>query len=249
MAKQKSLIKIEGTIDDLTFYKSANGYIVRKKGGVSKEKILNDPAFERTRENGMEFGQAATTGKILRRAIIELLSEVKDPTVTSRLTKVMSQVKNEDLTSPRGKRNVATGLGELAGKMKLKNFNFNSNAPLERVLLTEYELNTTTGEVTIPEIVTAKQVSYPKGATHVSFRSGFVNVDFSNGENDFQLSPVQNETINKTPVSISLTPLTPAVGIGNAIYVLYVGFYQEVNGVQYQLNNGAHNALSIIEVL
>ena len=52
MAKQSSLIKIEGTLDDLTFYKSADGYVIRKKGGVSKDQTLNYPAFARTRENG-----------------------------------------------------------------------------------------------------------------------------------------------------------------------------------------------------
>ena len=43
MAKQNSLVKIEGTIENLTFYKSANGHFVRSKGGVSKNRIMNDP--------------------------------------------------------------------------------------------------------------------------------------------------------------------------------------------------------------
>ncbi len=49
MAKLKSLIKIEGTLDDLTFYKGKEGFLVRSKGGVSKKRINNDPAFARTR--------------------------------------------------------------------------------------------------------------------------------------------------------------------------------------------------------
>jgi len=249
MAKQSSLIKIEGTLDDLTFYKSADGYVIRKKGGVSKDKILNDPAFARTRENGKEFGQAASSGKILRRAIIDLLSEVKDPTVTRRLTRVMTQIKNEDLISERGARNVAVGLTTPEGRAWLFGFDFNSEAPLNQVLRSDFDLDTATGEITISNLRTAKKVAYPKGATHVSFIGAFLNVDFSTGESEIELSPVQNETISNTPVTVSLTPAGVPTGTGNQLFAMYIGFYQEINGTQYQLNNGAFNTLTIIEVL
>ena len=58
MAKQKGIIKLDGTIGGITFYKSQDGYLAREKGGVPAEKIANDPAFQRTRENGEEFGLA-----------------------------------------------------------------------------------------------------------------------------------------------------------------------------------------------
>ena len=49
MAKQKSFLKVAGTLDGLTFYKSVDGHLVRTKGGVSKGRIMNDPAYIRTR--------------------------------------------------------------------------------------------------------------------------------------------------------------------------------------------------------
>jgi hypothetical protein len=52
MARQKSFLKIEGTLDELTFYKSDGNYLVKTKGGISGDRIANDPAFQRTRENG-----------------------------------------------------------------------------------------------------------------------------------------------------------------------------------------------------
>lgn len=52
MARQKSIIKLDGTIGDITFYKSKDGYLAREKGGVPADRIRNDPAFQRTRENG-----------------------------------------------------------------------------------------------------------------------------------------------------------------------------------------------------
>lgn len=59
MAKLNSFIKIEGTLDNLTFYRGKDGYLVRTKGGISKSRIKNDPEFIRTRENGVEFGNIA----------------------------------------------------------------------------------------------------------------------------------------------------------------------------------------------
>jgi hypothetical protein len=56
MAKQEGTFKINGTIGDLTFYKSSGQYLVRQKGGVSGDRIKNDPNFARTRENNNEFG-------------------------------------------------------------------------------------------------------------------------------------------------------------------------------------------------
>lgn len=53
----------------MTFYKSQDGALVREKGGVSADKIANDPAFQRTRENGEEFGAAGIAGKVLRDAV------------------------------------------------------------------------------------------------------------------------------------------------------------------------------------
>ena len=66
MAKQEGLIKLKGTVGDLSFYKTKDGHLARMKGGVDAERIKNDPAFERTRENGAEFGRSGKAGKLLR---------------------------------------------------------------------------------------------------------------------------------------------------------------------------------------
>ena len=65
MAKQSGLIKLKGTLGGITFYKSQDGYLAREKGGVDAARIASDPSFQRTRENGAEFGRAGKAGKIL----------------------------------------------------------------------------------------------------------------------------------------------------------------------------------------
>lgn len=249
MAKNRSLIKIEGTLDDLTFYKGKDGYLVRTKGGISKNRMKNDPAFARTRENGTEFGHIAKSGKLLRRSIIDLLSDVKDSSVTSRLTQVLGGVKNADLTSARGDRKVAIGLTTPEGKALLKGFDFNSNALLTSVLLSDFNLDTTTGEVIIPDFIPSQRVVKPQGATHLSLSVGFLKLDFPMEAKDLKLSSVVNMPINGTASTVTLTPASVPIGTGNAMYFLKIVFFQEVNGVQYPLNNGTHNPLKLIEVL
>ncbi len=66
MARQTGIIKIKGKIGDLSFYKTKDGHLAREKGGVEGDRIKNDPAYARTRENNAEFGSSATSGKLMR---------------------------------------------------------------------------------------------------------------------------------------------------------------------------------------
>jgi len=249
MAKLKSLIKIEGTLDGMTFYKGKDGYLVRTKGGVSKARIQNDPAFIRTRENGTEFGQSATSGKLLRQALTPLLVDVKDGTLIARLMKTMTGVKNADTTSVRGSRNVAMGLNTAEGKTWLKEFDFNSQAKLKSIVLADYQLNTTTGEIAMSNFIPLQHMNVPGGATHVNFSSGILHLDMASGEKELQSSAVVNLPINGTPVDISMIPPSVPSGSGQVFYLFKVSFFQEINAIQYPLNNGSYNMLHIMDVL
>jgi hypothetical protein len=63
MAQQKGIIPLQGTIGNITFYKSKDGFMAREKGSLDASRIATDPAFQRTRENGAEFGRAGKAGK------------------------------------------------------------------------------------------------------------------------------------------------------------------------------------------
>jgi hypothetical protein len=149
MARQKGIIKLKGTIGDISFYRTQDGHLAREKWGVDASRIANDPAFARTRENGAEFGASAGSGKLLRDAFRNMMMTASDGRVTARLTKVMSDVKNSDLTSARGSRVVGVGILTPEGKAFLKGFNFNIRAILGGVLFKPYAIALATGEVTI----------------------------------------------------------------------------------------------------
>ena len=54
-----------------------------------------------------------------------------DNRVTSRLTQIMTQIKNYDVASPRGERTVADGIVDPAALALLKDFDFNDKSPFE----------------------------------------------------------------------------------------------------------------------
>ena len=248
MAKQNSLIKIEGTIENLTFYKSANGHFVRTKGGVSKNRIMNDPAFVRTRENGTEFSSIAGSGKLLRTALGSMLFTAKDSRLTSRLVKVLAQVKNMDSSSVRGERNVAIGLTDAMGKSLLTGFDFNARASLGSVLNTSMSVDMATGEINIATFNPMEQMQSVRAATHFSLQSGFLNVDFETGAYELTQSLEVVFPLVQGVVTPVLTPTSVPAGTGVKMVVLLIEFFQKVNGEHYLLNNGAFNVLHLVAV-
>lgn len=248
MARQIGLIKLKGTLDNVNFYKSKDGNMARMKTSVDGARIASDPAFVRTRENNSEFGNSATAGKLLRDSIRTMMQKASDGRVTSRLTKVMSQIKNLDVTSLRGERNVGIGIADPAAKALLKGFNFNNRAILGSVLFKSFTVAPATGEIEILDLIPINDLTIPQGTTHVSFKGAWAKIDFVAGTASVEESNVVNLPVDGTQTTVTLTPAAAPAGAGTDIYFLTLEFFQEVNGAQYSLKNGAYNVLNIVEV-
>src|SRR5690606_20910709 len=116
MAKQESLVKIRGTIRDLSVSKHRErGYEVRAKGGVDKARIMSDPNVERTRENMSEFASAAQMAKVIRMQLNNLSRDVADKSFRNRLVSTVYRIQKADTESPRGQR---TFRPENSGQLK-----------------------------------------------------------------------------------------------------------------------------------
>ena len=163
MARQTGIIKLKGTIGGMTFYKtSADGHLVREKGGIEKSRIESDPAFQRTRENGAEFGRAGKAGKMLRTSLRALLINSADSRMVSRLTQQMVKVIQADLVNERGLRNVIDGEAEL-----LLGFEFNLRGKLGTTLYAPFvgAIDRVSGEITvdIAPFIPANMIVAPSG--------------------------------------------------------------------------------------
>lgn len=248
MAKQKGIIKLDGTIGGITFYKSQDGYLAREKGGVPADRIANDPAFQRTRENGEEFGRAGKAGKLLRNAIRAMLQNASDSRMVSRLTQKMVEVIQEDTTNPRGLRNVIDGEAEL-----LEGFEFNISGKLGTTLYAPFTatIDRVAGTLTanIPAFVPINMLAAPGGSTHFKIVSAGAEVDFENETfvMDSQATAVLPWDATATAV-INLVNTVTANSTKPLFLALGIEFYQEVNGQMYPLKNGAYNALALVKV-
>jgi hypothetical protein len=249
MAKQKGIIKLEGTIGDITFYKSSqDGFLAKGKGGIPADRIANDPSFQRTRENGAEFGRAGIAGKVLRTALRALLQNASDSRMVSRLTTEMVKVIQEDITNARGLRNVIDGEAEL-----LEGFEFNISGKLGTTLYAPYAatIDRVTGALTvnIPAFVPLNMIAAPGGATHYKIVSAGAEVDF---ENETYVVDTKETAIlpwdNVATAVINLANAVTANSTHPLFLALGIQFYQEVNAVKYPLKNGAFNALNLAKV-
>ena len=248
MARQRGIIKLTGKIGDLSFYKSKDGFLVREKGGVDGDRIKNDPAFVRTRENGQEFGLAARSGKLVRDAFRPMMMRASDKRVTARLTRVMSSIRKLDTTSARGERSVAVAIQNQAAKDMLKGFNFNNRSMLNAILYRPFSVDTANGEITIVDLNPMNHIVSPANATHIAFTAAWGKVDFAEGTFNVEASNAVNLALDNTQSTVTLTPSGAPAGSGTDVFLLLVEFFQEVNGTQYSLNDGGFNALNIVEV-
>lgn len=248
MARQKGIVKIKGTIGDMTFYKSRDGYMVREKGGVEASRIANDPAFQRTRENGAEFGRAGKSGKLIRTAFRLILMKASDGRMVSRLTRQMLKVIQSDPVSARGERKVSEGDLSI-----VKGFEFNAFGKLSTTLFVPYNasLNRSSGEmnVDIESFVPIEMITAPEGATHFKIVSGAAEIDFDNEEYTVATSESGILAYDETASGVlNLQNILTPDSTLSLFLLLGISFFQEVNGTMYPLRNGAFNPMSAVEV-
>ena len=248
MAKVDGIVEIQGTVKGITFYRTKYGMYARAKGGVSKNRIKNDPAFERTRENCAEFGHNAKMGKLVRNAVSNLLLLAKDSRVSSRLAQTMGRIKNLDLVSVRGQRRVGIGIQGIDGKRILKGFDFNMASPMQAVFRGLLDLDPITGVVVLADFNPAFHLAVPEGATHASLSTAVSLIDFEEGIYHSCFSNKENFGIATATASYTFIPSEFSTGDGISIYFFLIEFFQEINGVQYSLKNNTYNVLSILEV-
>ncbi len=248
MARQKGIIKLKGTIGDITFYKTQDGHLAREKGGIDASRIASDPAFQRTRENGSEFGRAGKAGKLLRTAFRPLLLNSADSRMVSRLTQRMVKVIQADLVSERGLRNVIDGEAEL-----LFGFEFNIRGKLGTSLFAPFvpTIDRAAGEIKVDlaSFIPANMIAAPSGTTHFKIISGGAEVDFE--AETFVVASSETAILPWDRTATAVISQTNAVTANSTkplFLALGVEFYQEINGQMYPLKNGAYNPLSIAMV-
>ena len=248
MGQQDGILQLKGSVGKFTFYKRDGEYLARTKGGVSKEKILNDPAFIRTRENMAEFGRAGKAGKLLRACLNGLLINCKDSSRVGRMTRAFTIVVKADATNARGLRNVIDGEAEL-----MEGFEMNKNGALGSTFFAPFTatIDRVTGALTvsIPSFVPLNMINAPKGATHFKLNSAGTAIDFENESYEVEVnSSTELPWDNTATAVLTLTNQLTANSTHPLFLVLGIEFFQSLNGGMYPLKNGTFNPMAIVKV-
>ena len=246
MGRQEGIIQLTGSIGHLSFYKSQDGYLARKKSGVSRKRIMTDPAYARTRENIAEFRQGALATKLIRRAFGSFIRRAADNRVTSRLTSVVMKAIKSDAINKRGQRNMTDGAVEL-----LEGFEFNKHAQLETSFGAPYtaSIDRTTGNmiIDIPGFKPAGLISAPQGTTHFRLHAVGTAIDFKGYTFSVETSqskdlPIDEEMREPLRLMLSLSP-----GSLSTLFLVFgIEFLQLVNGVHHPLSDDSTNGMAIV---
>lgn len=239
MGRQHGILKLKGTIGDLSFYHDMiHGYLVRQKGGPTSEQVKKDPAFERTRENSREFAATAHAGKLIRQVLQAHLPFPKDTTITQRLAQCLLNIKQLDTIHERGERTIVAGLTTDEGRALLCSLDFHSGYPLSRVLCRPALYDAITGQLSIPGVLPETDLNAPSAATHVRLQGLTVWFDFEQDTSTPFPTAELTIDLNAGQQDIALVPDLVPEGTGIRLVFLRVLFFQELNGVLYGLREG-----------
>ncbi|WP_293899013.1 hypothetical protein [Sphingobacterium sp. UBA5670] len=249
MAKQVSLIKLEGNVGDLSFFKSKTiGFQARMKTGVSGDRIATDPAFARTRENGSEFGRAQQYGKLLRDLLRDVLFQNSDSKFSQRLASRFLKVIQSDTKSARGERVLTP-----QNLVMLQHLECNDRTKLGDISLVpislDYDRVSGDGILESMGLIPHLNIAKLQGATHVRYT--IVLQEFNGDDSDQR--PVINRSSyislrENTPMDLQLVANLQADSDRSVLLLAGMEYFQLVNGAYYPLSNGQYNALTIKRV-
>lgn len=248
MGKQLGIINVRGKVGDMGYFKTADGYMIRRNTSVTKDRIASDPKFENTRLVNREFATAGKAGKLLRAAVTEQLMTNGDGKLASRLVKIMMDALKYDTVSDRGDR--APWKGDLAF---LEGLEFNKNNEMLQTFIAEqtHSVDRPSGKMTLdvgPFNVKRKLV-IPPNAQFFQIAIGGSAIDWENGKCEFKedltdYMPVGNVDIPGFSLTVNVTPASTLP----LMLVWGVRFFYKTNGKYYQLNGAANNALRVLKV-
>jgi hypothetical protein len=248
MGKQKGLIVLEGTIGGLNFYIRKGEALVRAAGGgFNGDAIKKKPSMVRVRENGSEFGGCMQVTKHFKMGIRPLLVLFRDGMMHQRLVQLFTRIKDCDLVSERGKRHVGQGILTATGKDLLNGYCIATGASLSTVLRQSYRFEWGLEGFVIDDF-SVSRVAFPKGATHLELIVGCLDFDFTSFATSFCKSEPLLVSKDFVGSRLVLAPSAMPEGNGTKMGVVFLRFFQEINGVFYPLKETDSVVMEVVFV-
>ena len=250
MAKVTGIIKLEGMIDDMIFYKDqGRKNLVKKKQQkfVTPEMFHNSPNFKKVRDHGKEFGQAGKKVAIFRRLVYDFNENAKDYSYPGRVTKLLLEIIKEDTVHEAGARNLSQGMREEGVAEYLEGFEGNKFRTLKQVLLTPWQWDETTGYISINGFNPLTHIDWPEKATHVQLCAGRTRWDFEGRAFETHYSDLHTFEKEDTAHDIQLKVAKPQQQGWELLY-LYIGFLMKERKQLKPLKR-VNNTVTLVKVI
>lgn len=248
MGTQTGVVRIRGTVGNLTFAKTENGDEVRLKTSLNKEKMKSDPRFKRTRENWSEFGRAGKAAKLIRNAFAVFTKPITDRLGYPRLVAKTMKVVKSDAVSERGQRELING-----DFSNLINYEFNARQSLEASFKEPFNVTIDraagTADIEIPELIPDTSITELQSATHFKLVAVAAEIDWANNAHTHTAAQSAEIEHGSQTVPAQTLNLTFEAGSTKTVVVVFgVWYYQEVNGNFYLLQDGGKSAMAIVGI-
>lgn len=264
MAKSRSLLRLVGKMGGMVFYEQNGETVAREHVPISKDRIMSDVAFERTRENMKAFSVSGVASKVLVDSLRAFLRRMGSKQSFTGLVKIIRAA-------------VATGTG-FRGELPLTivpnrnlflGYDFKGDVSFGSAYSETYTLTANAARnsatLILPAFNPLDALRPPQGATHFRIALGIVALS------DYTYNPVLGRyeptqaalngikdlawsadtalaggvvTIPSLTAVLPGSPILPAdLGL---VTVMGIEFLQLVSGATYLLHQG--NAMVIAEV-
>lgn len=246
MAIQDSILKFRGSIEGLTFVRTADGYFVRKKKKpVTRKQLYTEPRYKPTLNSTKDFRTATQASGLLRNAITGVLKSCSDKRLSGKLTAAFMNILKTDTINPPGERKVGN-----ADISALKNFQFNHATRFESVVGVPCAVKTdfSSGQLVmnIPPF-SKDELLYANGISHFIIHSIALYINFENRtveQSTFQSNPMM--TSKAAPEGIEIVHDIPANA--NDCMILFAGirFYEETSDQLYLHYDLRYNTVQVM---
>ncbi len=212
MAKVTAPFEIEGTIDDLNFYKASEQNLVRLKGkpGITKEKFANNPIFNPIREHGTEFGSCVLKSRVFRLLAKQFYDNAKEVSFAGRVNQLLFEILEEDTTNKKGERKLEIGL-QIPGLHEiLINFEANKLRPLNKVVKKKVTFDWKQNKINPTTINTEKDINWPEpDANRIHFQLTIANWNYKEDkfENHYSNEIILEKNDSEAPLEFQINKL------------------------------------------
>lgn len=208
-----------------------DGHIVKEKTGFTTEALLNDPKYDKSRENASEFGAVTRLCKAIRTALQEVLPKSNNLEVTNGLHTIMRKVMCCDTIAQRGNRCLKNGFASAGGKSLFTGYDFNPSGLLWKTFKGNYRFDVVKKQLVFEPFITSEAFVFPEGADCVGLRLGALRFDFATSASILKLTDLSFYGFNsRSAESLQLSIEDFPDGEGVVFFLLEAAFFVENAG-------------------